>query len=53
MRENQIHGVVSRVERTFNDRLYIRNIERSKRSNWLNVSASEAFTKILVFLKSL
>ncbi len=52
MRENDIQGVISRVERTFNDRLYARNIERSKRSNWLNVPSSEAFTKILAFLKS-
>ena len=53
MRENDIQAVIRRVERTFTDRLYSRNIERSKRANWLSIKPSEAFSTILGFLRSL
>ena len=53
MRENDIQAVIRRVERTFTDRLYSRNIERSKRANWLSIEPSEAFSTILGFLRSL
>ena len=52
MRENDMNAVLRRVERTFADRLYRRNIERSRRYNWLNLGIPDAFKKITDFLES-
>ncbi len=53
MRETNLDDVLRRVKRTFSDRLYTRNIDRSRRANWMNVSVTEAFDRILSFLNSL
>ena len=53
MPAKDIQDVIKMVEQTFNNRSYARNIERSQRANWLNIKPSEAFSKILEFLRSL
>ncbi len=53
MRENDMNEILNRVNRTFSDRLYWRNIERSRRNNWLNVRVSDAFKAITDFLESI
>jgi predicted nucleotidyltransferase component of viral defense system len=53
MRETNLDDVLRRVKRTFSDRLYISNIDRSRRANWMNVSVREAFDRIRSFLNSL
>lgn len=52
MRENDMKAVLKRVRRTFSDRLYKQNIERSKRANWLEISIPDAFNKIIHFLET-
>ena len=51
MKETNMTEIIRRVDITFNNRLYRRNIERAARANWLDVSVDEAFTKIRRFLE--
>ena len=53
IRETNMVAVLERIKRTFTDRLYNRNIKRSIRANWLDISISEAFNKIINFLETL
>ncbi len=53
MKENDITAIRRRVERTFSDKLYRQNIERSVRFNWLGIKVDEAFSKITSFLETL
>ena len=53
MRETDMKAVLERVNRTFSDRLYRQNIERSRRLNWLGIKVSDAFVKIISFLEEL
>mgnify|MGYP004614835815 CR=1 FL=1 len=53
MKENNITAIRKRVERTFSDKLYHQNIERSVRFNWLGIKIDEAFSKITSFLETL
>lgn len=53
MRETDMNGVISRVNRTFSDRLYRRNIERAGRTNWNGIKVPDALKKIADFLGSL
>lgn len=53
MKENDITAIRKRVERTFSDKLYRQNIERSVRFNWLGIKVDEAFSKITSFLETL
>lgn len=53
MKENDITAIRKRVERTFSDKLYHQNIERSVRFNWLGIKVDEAFSKITSFLETL
>ena len=53
MRENEMQAVLRRVNRTFSDRLYRQNIERSRRMNWLGIKVADAFAKITGFLENL
>ncbi|MBQ7264841.1 MAG: nucleotidyl transferase AbiEii/AbiGii toxin family protein [Firmicutes bacterium] len=53
MRETSIAEVLKRINRTFSDRMYRRNIERSGRLNWLNIEVNDAFEKIISFLESM
>lgn len=53
MRENDIPAVLNRVNRTFSDKLYRQNIERSSRLNWLGIKVDDAFNKITSFLETL
>mgnify|MGYP004509851303 FL=1 len=53
MKENDITAIRKRVERTFSDKLYLQNIERSVRLNWLGIKVDEAFSKITSFLETL
>ena len=52
MRENEMNDVIRSVERTFNDRLYRRNISRAGKANWLDLEVPEAFDRIIGFLGS-
>ncbi len=45
--------VLKRVNRAFSDRLYRRNIERSRRHNWLDIDVEDAFKKIIAFLETM
>ncbi len=51
MKECDMDAVIERVDRTFSDKLFRRNIERSVRSNWLGVSIPDGFVKIISFLR--
>lgn len=53
MKENDITAIRKRVERTFSDKLYRQNIERSVRLNWLGIKVDEAFSQITSFLETL
>lgn len=53
MKENDITAIRKRVERTFSDKLYRQNIERSIHFNWLGIKVDEAYSKITSFLKTL
>lgn len=53
MRETDMKAVLGRVNRTFSDRLYRQNIERSRRLNWLGIKVTDAFEKITSFLEKL
>lgn len=53
MRETDMKAVLGRVNRTFSDRLYRQNIERSRRLNWLGIKVTDAFAKITSFLEML
>lgn len=50
MKENTIEDVVVRVQRTFSDKRYIKNLETSKK-NWLDISTKSALKNIVEFLK--
>lgn len=52
MKENTIEDVIARVQKTFSNKQYIRNLETSKK-NWLDISKEEVLNEILAFLKSL
>lgn len=52
MKENTIEDVVARVQRTFSDKRYIKNLETSKK-NWLDISTKDALKNIIEFLKEL
>lgn len=53
MRENDMAAILKRIERTFSDKLYRKNIERSVRLNWLGIKVDEDFSKITSFLETL
>lgn len=46
-------AILKRIERTFSDKLYRKNIERSVRFNWLGIKVDEDFSKITSFLETL
>ena len=53
MRENDMNAIRARVQRTFADRTYRQRLERSRSSNWMGISVSEALERITAFLKTL
>lgn len=53
MRETSMAEVCARVERVFGNRTYRTNLQRSTMANWLGLDASEAFARILAFLRSI
>lgn len=53
MRENDLDAVRNRVSRTFANRAYRANVERSGRANWLRIKATVAFSRIEAFLETL
>lgn len=53
MRENNMDEIRTRVTRTFQNRNYRTNVERSGKSNWLRIKASLAFQKISDFLQTI
>ena len=53
MRENDMDAIRARVQRAFTDRTYRQRLERSRSSNWMGISVSEAIERINAFLKTL
>lgn len=53
MRENDMNAIRARVQWTFADRTYRQRLERSRSSNWMGISVSEALERITAFLKTL
>ena len=53
MRENDTNAIRSRVQRTFADRAYRQRLERSRSSNWMEISVSEVLERLTAFLNSL
>jgi hypothetical protein len=53
MRENDMNAVLSRVKRTFQNRLYRSNVQNADKSNWLRIKASIAFQRITDFLETI
>ena len=53
MRENDMDALVARVQRTFSDQTYRQRLERSRSSNWMGISISEALERITTYLKTL
>ena len=53
MREIDMSDVINRVNRTFSNRLYRRNIERAGSANWIGIEIPAVFEKIKAFLNSL
>ena len=53
MRENDMDAILARVQRTFADRTYRQRLERSRSSNWMGISVSEALERIIAFLNIL
>ena len=53
MRENDLSAIRQRVSRTFTNRAYRSNVERSGRANWLRIKTSVAFDRIECFLETL
>ena len=52
MKQNTIEDVIVRVQRTFSDKRYIKNLETSKK-NWLEISAKDALKNIMDFFATL
>lgn len=53
MKENDMDAIRTRVQRTFSDRAYRQRLERSRSSNWMEISVSEALERITAFLNTL
>ena len=53
MRENDLNAIRQRVSRTFTNKTYRSNVERSGRANWLRIKTSVAFDRIEGFLETL
>lgn len=53
MRKIDMSDVINRVNRTFSNRLYRRNIERAGSANWIGIEIPAVFEKIKAFLNSL
>jgi len=52
MRENNLDDVIKRVEKTFSDKNYMKNLKGSKK-NWLDKNFSEVINSITDFLRKL
>ena len=52
MKEKNVNDIISRLESTFNNRVYIDRLASSDK-NWLGVSNEEVLNGIIVFLKGL
>lgn len=52
MRERDMNGILRRVNITFGNRLYRRNISRDTKANWLEIPVEKAFEQITAFLKN-
>lgn len=53
MKENDMDAIRARVHRTFSDGIYRQRLEHSRSSNWMGITADEAFERITAFLKTL
>ncbi len=53
MRENNTDDILKRLNMTFSNRLYRRNIKRTEKANWLNIDPYDAFERITSFFSDL
>ena len=53
MKENSIDDIVYRLDSTFNNKSYLKSVERSTKSNWLQLTSEAAFNVIISFIKEL
>ena len=53
MKESNMRDVITRINLTFHNRLYKRNITRSGKANWLGIDIDSAFERILSYLEDL
>lgn len=53
MRETSMAEICARVASTFNSRMYRRNIEKARKSNWIQIDIGEVLSELQVYLESL
>lgn len=53
LRENNYKDIVSRLKRTFSNRTYRRNVERSSSANWLDMSYDDVTEKLITYISNL
>ncbi len=53
MRENDAGAVLERVRSTFANKSFYRQIERSKRANWMGIPVNDAMETVIKFLETL
>ena len=53
MREKSMNDIIRRIDITFANRLYRRNIMRDAKANWLDIPIEEAFERIRRFLRNI
>ena len=53
MRENNTDDILKRLNMTFSNRLYRRNIKRTEKANWLNIDPYAAFERITSFFSDI
>ena len=53
MRENNTDDILKRLNMTFSNRLYRRNIKRTEKANWLNIDPYDAFDSITAFFSGI
>lgn len=53
MRENNMDAIRKRVQATFSNSSYRRQIERSRKTNWMGLPVTDAMTTVMEYLKTL
>ena len=53
IRESNMEAIINRLQITFTNDLYRRQIERSRNTNWMGIPVADAITTIMKFIKTL